>query len=250
MASLDPKAFLEHQVVRCSSLLLPITFFSHLEGFQGRPGPPGPPGPGTVQGERGEPGLPGFPGSPGRKGEPGFNGGPGFSGNPGVKGSPGESGFSGLPGLKGTPGDPGFYGVKGPKGVTGRRSGSDHRFSYKPQNSVSFFHLIVLILFDACFPFSYLCRPARTEGSPRSFAAFPNRGWTGASVEQAWFGLHRDSWVWTDGSDMSYTSWLAGQPNNAGGSQSCVYMEAENTDINTNLCLIFLKDQLSNSGSY
>ncbi|XP_024143970.2 C-type mannose receptor 2 [Oryzias melastigma] len=49
----------------------------------------------------------------------------------------------------------------------------------------------------------------------------------GASVEQAWFGLHRDSWVWTDGSDMSYTSWLAGQPNNAGGSQSCVYMEAE-----------------------
>uniref|UniRef100_A0A3P9IJS4 C-type lectin domain-containing protein n=1 Tax=Oryzias latipes TaxID=8090 RepID=A0A3P9IJS4_ORYLA len=46
-------------------------------------------------------------------------------------------------------------------------------------------------------------------------------------VEQAWFGLHRDSWVWTDGSATSYTSWLAGQPNNAGGSQGCVYMEKE-----------------------
>ncbi|RVE60337.1 hypothetical protein OJAV_G00179920 [Oryzias javanicus] len=48
-----------------------------------------------------------------------------------------------------------------------------------------------------------------------------------AGVEQAWFGLHRDSWVWTDGSDTSFTSWLTGQPNNAAGSQSCVYMEAE-----------------------
>uniref|UniRef100_A0A3P9MLF5 C-type lectin domain-containing protein n=1 Tax=Oryzias latipes TaxID=8090 RepID=A0A3P9MLF5_ORYLA len=47
-------------------------------------------------------------------------------------------------------------------------------------------------------------------------------------VEQAWFGLHRDSWVWTDGSATSYTSWLAGQPNNAGRSQGCVYMEKEN----------------------
>uniref|UniRef100_H2LXN7 C-type lectin domain-containing protein n=1 Tax=Oryzias latipes TaxID=8090 RepID=H2LXN7_ORYLA len=46
-------------------------------------------------------------------------------------------------------------------------------------------------------------------------------------VEQAWFGLHRDSWVWTDGSATSYTSWLAGQPNNAGRSQGCVYMEKE-----------------------
>ncbi|KAL7855785.1 hypothetical protein AOLI_G00193890 [Acnodon oligacanthus] len=38
-----------------------------------------------------------------------------------------------------------------------------------------------------------------------------------------WIGFYRDTWKWSDKSNVSTLSWSAGQPNNAGGSEDCAY---------------------------
>ncbi|KAM9717423.1 macrophage mannose receptor 1-like isoform 1-T1 [Menidia menidia] len=44
------------------------------------------------------------------------------------------------------------------------------------------------------------------------------------SVPEVWIGLSRNPWVWSDGSSVSFTSWMTSQPNSY-GSQPCVYMQ-------------------------
>ncbi|KAF7689188.1 hypothetical protein HF521_012541 [Silurus meridionalis] len=37
----------------------------------------------------------------------------------------------------------------------------------------------------------------------------------------SWFGLHRDTWKWSDGTQMSNVTWLSGQPNNYFKPENC-----------------------------
>jgi len=47
---------------------------------------------------------------------------------------------------------------------------------------------------------------------------------TGGNVH-VWLGLHEnvddETWHWIDGSEMNYTRWHNGEPNNHGGSEDC-----------------------------
>ncbi|XP_058240554.1 C-type lection lectoxin-Enh3-like [Hemibagrus wyckioides] len=40
----------------------------------------------------------------------------------------------------------------------------------------------------------------------------------------SWFGLYRDTWKWSDGTIATYLPWYPGQPDNAGGIESCVIL--------------------------
>ncbi|XP_044038973.1 C-type mannose receptor 2-like isoform X2 [Siniperca chuatsi] len=49
-----------------------------------------------------------------------------------------------------------------------------------------------------------------------------NRLQSNTSVQEAWIGLHRDSWKWLDGSTSLFRQWWDGQPDNENNSQACV----------------------------
>ncbi|XP_034166734.1 C-type mannose receptor 2-like isoform X2 [Pangasianodon hypophthalmus] len=42
--------------------------------------------------------------------------------------------------------------------------------------------------------------------------------------EWTWFGLFRDSWKWTDQTNISTISWMSGKPDNALGNENCGYL--------------------------
>ncbi|TNN49879.1 C-type mannose receptor 2 [Liparis tanakae] len=44
-------------------------------------------------------------------------------------------------------------------------------------------------------------------------------------VDQAWIGLHRDSWMWSNGSASSFRRWPEAQPNSTEDFQPCVQMQ-------------------------
>ncbi len=44
------------------------------------------------------------------------------------------------------------------------------------------------------------------------------------SVQEAWIGLHRDSWKWSDGSWSTFRHWWDLQPDNENNSQACASM--------------------------
>ncbi|XP_048039427.1 ladderlectin-like [Megalobrama amblycephala] len=43
-------------------------------------------------------------------------------------------------------------------------------------------------------------------------------------------------WLWSDGSQMMYTIWSPGNPNNIGGNQNCLEMHSGSTDWNDDKC--------------
>lgn len=40
-----------------------------------------------------------------------------------------------------------------------------------------------------------------------------------------WFGLFRDSWKWSDQTNVSTIKWTTNQPDNAGGHENCAYVD-------------------------
>ena len=60
------------------------------------------------------------------------------------------------------------------------------------------------------------------------FATFGHDGDKGRSL---WIGLHRPypgaAFMWVDGSKLDYVNWYSGQPDNAGGDETCVHMWAD-----------------------
>uniref|UniRef100_A0A3B5PZ43 C-type lectin domain-containing protein n=1 Tax=Xiphophorus maculatus TaxID=8083 RepID=A0A3B5PZ43_XIPMA len=51
---------------------------------------------------------------------------------------------------------------------------------------------------------------------------------SGGGNQETWIGAsdaeENSIWFWSDGTIFQFTSWCGGQPNNAGGKQSCVVM--------------------------
>uniref|UniRef100_A0A3B4UP29 C-type lectin domain-containing protein n=1 Tax=Seriola dumerili TaxID=41447 RepID=A0A3B4UP29_SERDU len=45
------------------------------------------------------------------------------------------------------------------------------------------------------------------------------------AAQEAWIGLHRDSWKWSDGSGSSFRHWWESQPDNKNSTQACVHMQ-------------------------
>ncbi|XP_056225863.1 C-type lectin lectoxin-Phi1-like [Seriola aureovittata] len=45
------------------------------------------------------------------------------------------------------------------------------------------------------------------------------------AVQEAWIGLQRDSWKWSDGSGSSFRHWWESQPDNQNSTQACVHMQ-------------------------
>ncbi|XP_042368623.1 C-type mannose receptor 2-like [Plectropomus leopardus] len=46
-----------------------------------------------------------------------------------------------------------------------------------------------------------------------------------ATVQEAWIGLHRDAWKWSDGSPSPFRRWWDLQPDNENSSQACAAMQ-------------------------
>uniref|UniRef100_A0A4W6CI18 C-type lectin domain-containing protein n=1 Tax=Lates calcarifer TaxID=8187 RepID=A0A4W6CI18_LATCA len=46
-----------------------------------------------------------------------------------------------------------------------------------------------------------------------------------AAVQEAWIGLRRDAWKWSDGSSSSFRWWCGSQPDNENNTQACVNMQ-------------------------
>lgn len=45
-----------------------------------------------------------------------------------------------------------------------------------------------------------------------------------AQMKEAWIGLHRDSWKWSDSSETSFRRWGPNEPNNENNAQMCAAM--------------------------
>lgn len=59
-------------------------------------------------------------------------------------------------------------------------------------------------------------------------------------LDEAWIGLHRDAWKWSDGTASSFRRWAPKEPNNDGG-QECAAMYGESWyDRSCDLKLNFL----------
>ncbi|KAL7374933.1 hypothetical protein ABVT39_009345 [Epinephelus coioides] len=50
------------------------------------------------------------------------------------------------------------------------------------------------------------------------------------TVQEAWIGLHRDAWKWSDGSRSLFRQWWDFQPDNENSSQACVAMQSGRWD--------------------
>nr|XP_033466302.1 C-type mannose receptor 2-like [Epinephelus lanceolatus] len=50
------------------------------------------------------------------------------------------------------------------------------------------------------------------------------------TVQEAWIGLHRDAWKWSDGSRSLFRQWWDLQPDNENSSQACVAMQSGRWD--------------------
>ena len=70
-----------------------------------------------------------------------------------------------------------------------------------------------------------------------------------------WIGLYRDpknerQWLWVDGSILFFTSWDAGEPNNAGSNENCVEFKMTSEKWNDKACHYSLPYVCEISGKY
>ncbi|XP_035859894.1 galactose-specific lectin nattectin-like isoform X1 [Sander lucioperca] len=60
------------------------------------------------------------------------------------------------------------------------------------------------------------------------------------SYRHSWIGgtdaVQEGTWLWSDGSKMTYKSWNAGEPNNAGGAENCLEMNWGGENWNDGAC--------------
>uniref|UniRef100_A0A3Q3XK92 C-type lectin domain-containing protein n=1 Tax=Mola mola TaxID=94237 RepID=A0A3Q3XK92_MOLML len=54
---------------------------------------------------------------------------------------------------------------------------------------------------------------------------------------EAWIGLHREPWSWSDGSSSSFRQWRSNEPNNENNAQQCAAVQGDVwVDWNCNIC--------------
>ncbi|XP_073331683.1 uncharacterized protein [Pagrus major] len=78
------------------------------------------------------------------------------------------------------------------------------------------------------------CRQHHTDlvsvRSPAENQELRSRLQTNQAVQEAWIGLHRDSWTWSDGSSSLFRQWWPNQPSNENNSQTCATMHKGSWD--------------------
>ncbi|XP_030286385.1 C-type mannose receptor 2-like isoform X1 [Sparus aurata] len=78
------------------------------------------------------------------------------------------------------------------------------------------------------------CRQHHTDlvsvRSPAENQELRSRLQADQAVQEAWIGLHKDPWKWSDGSSSSFRQWWPDQPNNENNSQLCATMHKGSWD--------------------
>ncbi|XP_044195268.1 collectin-12-like [Thunnus albacares] len=222
-------------------------------GEQGIPGPPGLPGLKGLPGVPGSPGSKGSRGSGGRAGPPGTKGEPGTAGLPGRDGQPGPQGAQGPPGVRGPmgpAGEQGLRGLPGPLGPPGPagppgQPGYPVRVPVIPLGPVSLQDdkAVAPTLWapgcpsewanyrDNCYFFSkdmhsFDEAKATCELNSASLVIINDieeQKWLKKQTfgkGYFWIGLTdraaENVWQWLDGTELTFTKWKPGQPDNWG----------------------------------
>ncbi|CAC5412422.1 unnamed protein product [Mytilus coruscus] len=191
---------------------------------------------------KGDRGLTGLVGSTGSRG---LTGNKGPTGDKGQNGENGNPGLNGEHGEKGTKGDKGLVGNKGPIGDKGQRAFTVRCGSGWEQ------------LMNGCYYFQFQSKKTWNDATidchnmggflVKIDNAFEN--WflksyikTDKTAGDVWIGAHdfvrEGSFVWeADNTQLTYTDWYPGEPNNSGNKEDCACMNSDLTyKWNDNSC--------------
>ncbi|XP_060888005.1 macrophage mannose receptor 1 [Labrus mixtus] len=90
-------------------------------------------------------------------------------------------------------------------------------------------HYVLVVEDKSWFDARHFCRQHHTDlvsvRSPAENLELKRRLQEGIGVQEAWIGLHRVPWKWSDGSSSFFRKWLAYQPSNDNNPRACVTMQ-------------------------